>query len=146
MAQSLFGRSCILCFETVFGMNEITSTPTLTKKKNKKISQNLFLICNDIFENFHSRGWGLVTLFYTRYKMAENLFGRSCILCFETVIGINEITPTSTPTPKNKKISNFFLICNDIVEKIHLRGLATLSFNRYKMAQSLLGTSLNLLI
>ena len=36
--------------------------------------------------------------FFDRYKIAQTLLGKSCILCFETVLGMNKITPTPTPT------------------------------------------------
>ena len=44
---------------------------------------------------------GLDTLSFNRYKMAQSLLGRSCILCFETVLGMNK--STSTPIPTQKK-------------------------------------------
>ena len=50
-------RSCILCFETIHGMNKITFTTTPTSK-NKKISKNLFLICNNILRKFIEEGGG----------------------------------------------------------------------------------------
>ena len=34
-----------------------------------------------------------------RYKIVQSLQGRSCILCFETVLGINEITLTHIFNP-----------------------------------------------
>ena len=60
------------------------------------------------------RGWGLELNFLgfqiDRYKKAQTLQGRSCILCFETVLGMNKITPTPFPPPKNKEVfrKNFF--------------------------------------
>ena len=56
------------------------------------------------------RGWGLATLSFNRYKIAHTLLGRSCILRFETVLGMNKITPTAFPPPKNTKVfqKNFF--------------------------------------
>ena len=45
----------------------------------------------------------LATLSFNRYKMAQSSLGRSCILCFETVFGMKEITSNPIPTPKNKK-------------------------------------------
>ena len=30
--------------------------------------------------------WGLATLSFDRYEMAQSLQGRSCILCFETIL------------------------------------------------------------
>ena len=50
-------------------------------------------------------GWGLATIYFNRYKIAQTLLGRSCILCFETVLGLNNITPT--PFSSQKKIKNF---------------------------------------
>ena len=35
-------------------------------------------------------GWGLATLSFDRYKIAQTLLGRSCILCFETVLRMNK--------------------------------------------------------
>ena len=55
-------------------------------------------------------GRGLATLSFDRYKIAQTLQGRSCILCFETVLGMNKITPTTSllPTPPSpKKLKNF---------------------------------------
>ena len=42
--------------------------------------------------------------------MAQGLLERSCILCFETVLGMNEITPAPFPPTKNKNVfqKNFF--------------------------------------
>ena len=57
------------------------------------------------------KGWGLATLSSDGYKIAQTLQGRSCILCFETVLGMNKITPTPSPPPKNKKgFQNFFYL------------------------------------
>ena len=71
--------------------------------------------------------WGLATLSFNRYKVAHNLLGRSCILCFETVLKMNKITFTPTATPKNKKISKFFFIILMIFEK-NLRGWGLLHY------------------
>ena len=61
------------------------------------------------FELSHILGWGLATLSFDRYKIAQTLQGRSCLLCFETVLGMNKITPIPFPPPKNKKVfQNFF--------------------------------------
>ena len=62
-------------------------------------------VCN--FELSHILGWGLATLSFDRYEIAQTLQGRSCILCFKTVLGINKIT--HTPHPQKLKIfQNFF--------------------------------------
>ena len=55
-------------------------------------------------------GWGLATLSFNRYKRAHTLLRRSYFLCFETVLGMNKITSTPSPLPKNKKKfpKNFF--------------------------------------
>ena len=64
-------------------------------------------------------GWGLATLSFYRYKKAQTLLARSCILCFETVLGVNKIFPTPTFTSENKKNSkNLFFVCNDILRKV----------------------------
>ena len=62
------------------------------------------------FELSHILGWGLATLSFDRYKIAQTLQGRSCLLCFETVPGMNKITLTTSPplTPlAKKKLKNF---------------------------------------
>ena len=68
----------------------------------------------DNFELSHILGWGLATLSLNRYKMAHTLLGRSCVLFFETVLGMNKITPTPFPPPliphKLKNFSTFFFI------------------------------------
>ena len=96
-----------------------------------------------IFGENYLRGWGLATLSLNRYQIAHTLLGRSCILCFETVLGINKITPTPFPPPKNKKVfqKNFFNFM--IFLKNVLKGvwLATLSLINYNMARGLLGRS-----
>ena len=46
---------------------------------------------------------GLATLSFNRYKTAQSMLRESCILCFETILEVNKITPTPTPTSKNKK-------------------------------------------
>ena len=59
------------------------------------------------------RRWGLATLSFDRYKIAQTLLRKSCILSFETVLGMNEIS--STPTLKNLKIPKINLfVCDDI--------------------------------
>ena len=85
----------------------------------------------------------LATLSFNMYKIAHTLLWKNCILCFETVLGMNKITPTPSSPPKNKIISKFFYYFNEIYKKIILKGvgLATLSFNRYNMAHGLLGRS-----
>ena len=55
------------------------------------------------FELSHILGWGLAILSFDRYKIAQTLQGKSCILCFETVLEMNKITPTPSQPPKNKK-------------------------------------------
>ena len=84
-------------------------------------------------------GWGLATLSFDRCKIAHTLLGRSCTLCFETIIGMNKVTPTPSSPPKNKiskKFFNFFfhfmIFLNNLFKVV---GLATLSFNRYNMEQ-----------
>ena len=64
-------------------------------------------------------GWGLATLSFDRYQIAQTLQGRSCILCFETVLGMNKITPTTSPPPTPKKLKNFqiFFLFHDILRK-----------------------------
>ena len=79
-AQSVLGKSCILCFETVLGMKKITSNPS----PPPLISQKL--------KNFQK-------LSFNRCKIAHTLLRRSCTLCFETVFGMNKI---------KKKIPNNF--------------------------------------
>ena len=58
----------------------------------------------------HILGCGLATLSFDRYKIAQTLQGRSCILCFETILGMNKIAP------KNKISKKFFLF-SDIFKK-----------------------------
>ena len=55
---------------------------------------------------------GLNTLSFNRYKMAQSLLGRSCILCFETVLGMNK--STSTPIPTQKKTKYLFLDAKEV--------------------------------
>ena len=49
----------------------------------------------------------LATLSFNRYKMAQSSLGRSCILCFETVFRMKEITLTLSPPQKIKKTKFF---------------------------------------
>ena len=64
------------------------------------------------------KGWELATLTFDMYKIAHTLLGRSCILYFETVLGMNKITPTPSPLNKNIKIfQQIFFICNNILRK-----------------------------
>ena len=65
-----------------------------------------------IFYEIILRGWGLTTFSFNRYKIPHTLLGRNCFLSFETVLGINKITPTPFPLPKNKKNfpKNFFIL------------------------------------
>ena len=72
----------------------------------------------------HLRGWELATLSFDRNKIAHTLLGRSCILYFETFLGMNKITPT--PSHLLKKCTQG-------------GGFATVSFNRNNMAHCLLG-------
>ena len=94
------------------------------------------------WENFF-KGWGLATLSFNRYKIAHTLLGRSCILCFETVLGMNKIIPTPFPPPKNKKVfqKNFFHIMIFLKNLFKGVGLATLSLINFNMARGLLGRS-----
>ena len=85
----------------------------------------------------HILAWGLATPSFNRYKIAHTLLRRSCTLCFETVLGTNKITATPSPPPKNKKIF-FMIFLKNLFKGV---GLATLSFNRYNMAQGLLRRS-----
>ena len=60
------------------------------------------------FEWSHIMGWVWATLFFDGYKIVQSLQGRSYILCFETVLGINKITPGPFPPPFHPlKIKNF---------------------------------------
>ena len=95
------------------------------------------------FELSHILGWESATLSFDRYKTAQSLQWRSCILCFETVLGMNKITPTPSPPPKNKKIFQKIVFILMIFLKNLFKGvgLATLSFNKYSMAQGFLGRS-----
>ena len=84
-------------------------------------------------------GWGLATPFLNRCKIAHTLLGRSFALCFETVLGMNKITPT--PSPPLKEISKkffYFIFLKNLFEGV---GLATLSFTRCNMVQGLLRRS-----
>ena len=62
---------------------------------------------------------GLATLSFDRYKIAQTLLGRSCILCFETVHGMTKNTPTPSPPLSNpqklKKYLKTFFYINDIL-------------------------------
>ena len=89
------------------------------------------------------RGWGLATLSFNKYKKAHTLLGRSYILCFETVLGMNKITPTPFSPPKNKKVfrKNFFNLMIFLKFLFKGVGLATLSLINYNMARGLLGKS-----
>ena len=89
-------------------------------------------------------GWGLATFFLNRCKIAHTLLGRSCTLCFETVLGMNKITHTLSPPPKkiSKQFFKIFFYFMIFVKNM-FKGveLATLSFNRCNMAQCLLRRS-----
>ena len=74
---------------------------------------------------------GLANPSFNRYKIAHTLLGRSCTLYFETVLGMNKITPKN----KKKFPKNF---SKNLFKGV---GLATLSLNRYNMAQGLLRKS-----
>ena len=63
------------------------------------------------------KGWGLTTPFFNMYKIAHTSLGRSCILYFATVLGINKITPTPFHPLKIKKFSKKFFLFNDIFKK-----------------------------
>ena len=81
-------------------------------------------------------GWGLATFILNRCKIAHTLLGRSCTLCFETVLGMNKTTPTP---PQIYKIFFYFMIfLKNLFKGV---GLATLSLNRCNMAQGLLRSS-----
>ena len=73
------------------------------------------------FELSHILGWGLAGLSFDKYQIAQTLQGRSCILCFETVLGMNKITPTPNPgpshSPKIKKFPKTFFYLNDNLKK-----------------------------
>ena len=81
----------------------------------------------------------LATLSFDRYKIAQTLQGRSCTLCFETVIGMNKITPPQPLKKISKKFFKKFFLFFDFFKNLFKGvGLATLSFNRCNMAQGLL--------
>ena len=91
-------------------------------------------------------GGGVAHLSFDRYKIAHTCWGRSCILCFETVLGMNKITPTTSPPPfyhqKFKNLQKKLFYFNDILRNLFKEvRFATLSFNRCNMAQSSLGRS-----
>ena len=119
-------------------MNKITPTtsppPTPNKLKN---FQNFFLF-NDILRKF-LRGWGLATFTLNTYKIAHTSLGKSCILCFETVLGMNKITPAPLPPPKIKKVfqKNFFYFM--IFLKNFFKGVGFLI--NYNMVRGLPGRS-----
>ena len=77
-----------------------------------------------LVEEILLKGWGLTTPSFNRYKIAHT---------FETVLGMNKITPIPSPLPK--KI--FFILMIFLKNLFKGVGLATLSFNRYNMAQGL---------
>ena len=52
---------------------------------------------------FRWRGGGLATLSFNTYEIAHTLLGRSCILCFETVLRMKKVTPTP-PRPLKRKM------------------------------------------
>ena len=47
----------------------------------------------------HIIEWGLATLSFDWYKIVQSLQGRSCTLCFKTVLGMKKVTPTPSPRP-----------------------------------------------
>ena len=51
------------------------------------------------FELSHILGWRLATLSFDRYKIAQRLQVRNCMLCFKTVLKMNKTTPTPTLSP-----------------------------------------------
>ena len=60
----------------------------------------------------------MATSSFNRCKIAHTLLGRSCTLCFETVIGMNKIIPTPSTPPKQKFPKNFSkFFFNDIFKK-----------------------------
>ena len=77
--------------------------------------------------------------------MAHTLLGRSCILCFETVLGMNKIIPTPFPPPKNKKVfqKNFFHLM--IFLKNLFKGVGGVSypiFNKFQYGARFAGEKL----
>ena len=54
-----------------------------------------------------SSGVRLATLSFNTHKLAHTLLGRSCILCFETVLRMNKITPTPLHPLPSQKILKF---------------------------------------
>ena len=56
-----------------------------------------------VFIQFYGLEKRLATLSFYGYNIALTLLVRSCILCFETVLGVNKIIPTPTPLQKIKK-------------------------------------------
>ena len=81
----------------------------------------------------------MATPYFNRCKIAHTLLGRSCTLCFETVLGMNRIIPTPPhPLKIHSKIFFYFDILKNLFKGV---GLATLSWNKYKMAQGLLKRS-----
>ena len=73
---------------------------------------------------------------FNRYKIAHTLLWRNCTLYFETVLGMNKITPIVFPPLKNKKNFQKIFYFNNIFKNLFKGvGLATLSFNIYNMPQ-----------
>ena len=70
------------------------------------------------FELSHILRWGLATLSFDRYEIAQTLQRRSCILSFKTVLAMNKITPTSFPPLKIKKFSKKILLIKGALRDI----------------------------
>ena len=75
-----------------------------------------------IFRENLFKGWGLTTPSFNMYKIAHTSLGRSCILYFETVLGMNKITPIPSPPPKTKKVFQKIFFYYMIFLKNFLRG------------------------
>ena len=78
----------------------------------------------------------MTTPSFNMYKIAHTSLGRSCILYFETVLGMNKITPIPSPPPKIKKVPKFFF--NDIFKNL-FKGVGFLI--NYNMVRGLPGRS-----
>ena len=139
------GRSCILCFETVLGMNKITPIPSPPlptpshSPKNKKFPKTFFIFMI-FWENFFN-GVGVGYPFFESVQNSTYFAGEKLYLMFWNCSWNEQNYPQPLKKfPKNfsKKLFYFMIFLKYLFKGV---VLATLSFNRCNMAQGLLRRS-----